>query len=75
MKTEPTSNETKLDQVLENADPSKRTFLKRLVLGSAIAAPIVASFSATELANAQVGSFVTTITTVGARRGRDDFKV
>ena len=34
-----------VDRVLEHVDPSKRAFLKSLVVGSAFVAPLVASFS------------------------------
>lgn len=35
----------KLDPVLEQVDPEKREFLKKVLVGTAFVAPIVASFS------------------------------
>lgn len=53
-----------VDRVLEHVDPSKRAFLKSLVVGSAFVAPLVASFSLDGLsvyeAHAQSSSNVTT---------------
>ena len=34
-----------VDRMLEHVDPARRAFLKRLVVGSAFVAPLVASFS------------------------------
>ena len=49
-----------IDRILERVDPSKRAFLKRLVVGAAFAAPFVVSFSMDGLsvydAHAQQGS-------------------
>jgi hypothetical protein len=52
----------RLDPVLEGVDPKKRAFLKKLIVGTAFAVPMVASYSVKDLAYAQ--SPVTTITTV-----------
>jgi hypothetical protein len=35
----------KLDRVLDEVDPDKREFLKKVLVGTAFTAPIVASFS------------------------------
>ena len=35
----------KLDRILKHADPDKREFLKKVIVGTAFVAPIVASFS------------------------------
>jgi hypothetical protein len=34
-----------LDPILEHADPDKREFLRKVIVGTAFVAPIVASFS------------------------------
>ena len=53
----------KLEPVLRVADPRKRMFLKKLIVGTAFAVPVIASYSVKDLAFAQ-GSIVTTVTTV-----------
>lgn len=35
----------KLEPILDQVDPSKREFLRRVIVGTAFTAPIVASFS------------------------------
>jgi hypothetical protein len=35
----------KLDRILEQVDPEKRDFLKKVIVGTAFVVPIVASFS------------------------------
>lgn len=37
-------SEVELDQLLEKCEPSRREFLKSLILGTAYAAPLVTSF-------------------------------
>jgi hypothetical protein len=53
-------SEDRIDRVLESVDPSKRDFLKRLVVGTAFVVPQIASFSMDGLsvydAHAQGGS-------------------
>jgi|SRR5215469_17932125 len=46
-------NSDALKQVLENVDVSRRSFLKKLILGSAFAIPAVASFSIGSLGTAE----------------------
>ena len=43
----------KLDPVLQAVDPRKRAFLKKLIVGTAFAVPMVASHSVKDLAYAQ----------------------
>lgn len=43
----------KLDPVLEAVDPRKRALLKKLIVGTAFAVPMVASYSVKDLAYAQ----------------------
>ena len=38
-------SDDKLDPILEQVDPEKRDFLKKVLAGTAFVAPIVASFS------------------------------
>lgn len=54
--------EDKVDDVLRNVDPARRSFLKQLVIGAGFALPIVASYSVKDLAYAGVGSPTTTTT-------------
>ena len=49
------SNE-RLDQVLRTVDPAKRAILKKLVLGTAFAIPMIASYSVKDLAYGQLGT-------------------
>jgi len=49
----------KLDPVLEGVDPRKRMFLKKLIVGTAFAVPVVASYSLKDLAFAQSGAATT----------------
>jgi hypothetical protein len=56
----------KIEQALAVVDPSKRAFLKKLLVGAAFAVPTVASFSVKDLAHASVGSPIT-ITTVTSK--------
>ena len=49
----------KLDPVLEGVDPRKRMFLKKLIVGTAFAVPVVASYSLKDLAFAQSGGGTT----------------
>lgn len=51
----------RLGAVLAQVDSRKRAFLKKLVLGTSFAVPIVASYSVKDLAFAQAS--VTTVTT------------
>lgn len=37
--------DNELDPILEQVDPEKRDFLKKVIVGTAFVAPIVASFS------------------------------
>ena len=47
----------KLDpKLLESVDESKRSSLKKLILGSAFAVPIIASFSLSGLGTAEAGA-------------------
>lgn len=39
------ADEKRLDEELAGLDPSRRTFIKRVAIGAAVAAPIVSSFS------------------------------
>jgi hypothetical protein len=39
------ADENRLDEELAGLDPSRRTFIKRVAIGAAFAAPIVSSFS------------------------------
>ena len=50
----------KVDELLRDVDPRKRAFLKKLIVGTAFAVPMVASYSVKDLAFAQ-GSIITTI--------------
>ena len=50
----------RLDPVLEGVDPRKRAFLKKLIVGTAFAVPMVASHSVKDLAYAQSPTTVTT---------------
>lgn len=54
----------KLDPVLEGVDPRKRLFLKKLIVGTAFAVPVVASYAVKDLAFAQ--SFATTFSTTAS---------
>ena len=47
-------SEDKLDHAFATVDPSRRAFVKKLVVGSSFAVPIVASYSMTDLAYAQI---------------------
>jgi hypothetical protein len=49
----------RLEPLLQAADPGKRALLKKLVLGTAFAVPMVASYSVKDLAVAQPGSPLT----------------
>jgi hypothetical protein len=51
----------KLDPVLEGVDSRKREFLKKLILGTAFAVPMVASYSVRDLAYDQ-SPIITTVT-------------
>ena len=42
-----------LEPVLQDVDPRKRAFLKKLIVGTAFAVPVVASYSVKDLAFAQ----------------------
>ena len=53
----------KLERVLRTVNPAKRVFLKKLVIGTAFAVPIIASYSVKDLAYASVGSCPVTSTT------------
>ena len=60
-------SEDKLDKAFATVEPSRRAFLKKLVISSGFAIPIVASYSVTDLANAAgVGSPMTTTMTVSS---------
>ena len=43
----------KLDPVLDGVDPRKRLLLKKLIMGTAFALPVIASYSVKDLAFAQ----------------------
>ena len=60
------SNE-RLDQVLRTVDPAKRGTLKKLVLGTAFAIPMIASYSVKDLAYGQLGTcpITSTLTAIG----------
>lgn len=47
MSTEPTSDGSPIDAALSHLGADRRRFLKRLAVGTAVAAPIVSSFSMT----------------------------
>jgi hypothetical protein len=49
----------RFEPVLDGVDPRKRLFLKKLIVGTAFAVPVVASYSVKDLAFAQ--SFVITV--------------
>lgn len=51
-------DETKpnLDEVLEVASPERREVLRKLVVGTAYAVPVIASFSVADVASGQIGS-------------------
>jgi hypothetical protein len=52
-------------RILESIDESKRSSIRKLILGSAFAAPVVASFSMDGLvssANAQVNGYTSNLT-------------
>ena len=51
----------RLDPVLEPVDPRKRAFLKKLIVGTAFAVPMVASYSVRDLAYAQSPPITLTI--------------
>jgi hypothetical protein len=51
-----------LDDVLGDADPEKRDFLKKLVVGTAFAVPTVTSFSVGDLSLANAQSLMVTVT-------------
>ena len=57
------SRDDKLDGVLRNVDPTRRGFLKNLVIGAGFAVPIIASYSVKDLAYGQVGTPPITTTT------------
>ena len=50
----------KIDGVLRDVDPEKRKLLKKLIVGTAFAVPMVASYSVKDLAFAQGSLTVTT---------------
>ena len=50
----------RLEPVLDGVDPRKRLFLKKLIVGTAFAVPVVASYSVKDLAFAQ--SLLITVT-------------
>jgi hypothetical protein len=52
----------KVDDILRNVDPERRSFLRKLVIGAGFAVPIVASYSVKDLAYAQIGSPPSTTT-------------
>jgi hypothetical protein len=51
----------KVDGLLKDVDPRKRALLKKLIVGTAFAVPMVASYSVKDLAFAQ-GSLTVTST-------------
>jgi hypothetical protein len=51
----------RLDSVLQDVDLRKRAFLKKLIVGTGFAVPVIASYSVKDLAFAQS---ITTVTTV-----------
>jgi hypothetical protein len=59
----------KLDQVLRTVDPEKRASLKKLVVGTAFAVPIIASYSVKDLAYGTVGSCPVTSTITVTKTG------
>lgn len=50
----------KVDGLLRDVDPRKRALLKKLIVGTAFAVPMVASYSVKDLAFAQGSLTVTT---------------
>ena len=58
-----------LDRVLRTMDPAKRAILKKLVLGTAFAIPMIASYSVKDLAYGQLGTcpITSTRTITGVR--------
>jgi hypothetical protein len=54
----------RLEPVLDGVDPRKRLFLKKLIVGTAFAVPVVASYSVKNLAFAQSVTTVKSITGV-----------
>jgi hypothetical protein len=58
------SNDGRVEPVLDGVDPRKRLFLKKLIVGTAFAVPVVASYSVKDLAFAQSVTTVKTITGV-----------
>lgn len=54
----------RLDRVLGTVDAARRDALRKILLGSAYAVPVIASFSVPELASGQIGSEVVATSTV-----------
>ena len=52
----------RLDPVLDGVDPRKRMFLKKLIVGTAFAVPVVTSYAVKDLAFAQSVTNATTTT-------------
>ena len=50
----------KIDGLLQGVDPRKRALLKKLIVGTAFAVPMVASYSVKDLAFAQGSLTITT---------------
>lgn len=50
----------KVDGLLRDVDPRKRALLKKLIVGTAFAVPMVASYSVKDLAFAQGSLTITT---------------
>ena len=40
-------HDDELDDILEQVDPSRRSFIKRVAIGTAIGAPVITTFSMT----------------------------
>ena len=55
-------SDEKLDPILEQVDPEKRDFLKKVLAGTAFVAPIVASFSMEGLSPNEAFALSTNIT-------------
>ena len=56
----------RFDPVLDGVDPRKRMFLKKPIVGTAFAVPVVAPYAVKDLAFAQSITTVKSLTTIGA---------
>ena len=55
----------KLDPVLDGVDPRKRLLLKKLIVGTAFAVPVVVSYAVKDLAFAQSVTSAKPVTSIG----------